>query len=154
MQWHFVKSINNLSSADLLVVPFWKNQGSPSVACPEFTAHSSDFFPLLDLGDFSGKEKELFLTYRLESKEPRILFLGLGNEEKVSLEVLRKAYAEIVKYALQKKWKNLNVLLPTTSSLNVVEILMTILEAIGMTHYGFDYQTSQETKTQAMVKNL
>lgn len=152
MHWHFVPTFQSREAASLLVIPFWKKEGGVECAAKELASYVKQWNSILDLGDFAGKEKELSILYNDQDKEPRVLLLGLGLSSKASLESLRKSYAEVIKYALSKNCQTLNIAAADHVELNATEILQAILETVGMTYYGFDYQTASDRKT--LIENI
>lgn len=87
------------------------------------------------LRDFKGKNGETALCY-LDGQ--RILLLGLGKQEKATVEALRKAYAAAVKVAQSKKLKRMDVLFPQCKQKE--EFLRGIAEGVLLTNYGFSYK--------------
>jgi leucyl aminopeptidase len=116
----------SLEPAEVWVVPFWEG---PKKAA-EHPLKIEDA-----LVDFKGKNGETALCY-LDGQ--RVLLVGLGKQEKATVEALRKAYAAVVKVAASKKWKSIDVLFPQCKQKE--EFLRGILEGVMLTNYNFSYK--------------
>lgn len=110
---------------DVLIVPFWEGHAAAS--------HPFDL--ALPLKDFKGKQGECLLCY--QGKE-RLLLLGLGKQEKATVEALRKAYAAAVKMAASKKLTKLDILFPKCKQKE--EFFKGIVEGLLLTNYVFTYK--------------
>lgn len=112
------------------MVPFW--QGPKAAA--EFSSGLK-----APLKDFKGKAGEVALCY--EGNE-RLLLLGLGEQEKATVEVLRRAFASAVRFIQGKKWKEMSLLFPKCKQKEL--FFQGIAEGILLTNYAFSYR-SEET---------
>jgi leucyl aminopeptidase len=112
--------------SDLWVLPFWEG---PKPAA----AHSLQVEG--PLKDFKGKNGETVFWYE---GEQRVLLLGLGKQERASVEALRKAYASAVKAAQGKKAKRIDILFPQCKQKE--EFLKGIVEGVLLTNYSFTYK--------------
>ncbi len=112
--------------ADLIIVPFWEG--------PKAAAELAGFD--FDLRDFKGKVGETLFLYE---KGERILLLGLGKQEKASVEALRRAYAAAVRAAAPKKVKRIDLLFPKCKQKE--EFLRGVGEGLVLTNYSFTYKT-------------
>lgn len=153
MELVFEKHIDMRDSADALVVPCWKQEGGLAVACLVGEIQEK-ILPVMDLGDFGAKEQELSLLYDWNQKEQRILLVGLGAEGKVTLETIRRAYAEAIKYGMGKKWKSINIMLPTHAEYSPNQIAYAAAEAALMTNYRFDYMSAKLDKKPALIEKI
>ncbi len=108
------------------VFPFWEG---PKVAA-DFPVGVEEA-----LKDFKGKNAETALAY---FRGQRILLLGLGKQEKASVEVLRKAYASAVKMAMAKRWPSLSLAFPKCRQKE--EFLRGIGEGVLLANYAFTYK--------------
>jgi len=153
MELVFEKHFEGREGADVLVIPYWKQEGSIQPACALFEG-SEKIYPVIDLGDFGAKEQELWLLYDWNQKEQRILLVGLGSEEKATLETMRRAYAEAVKYAISKRWKSANLLLPTHAEYSPHQVAYAAAEAAIMTNYSFDYMSAKLEKKVALMEKI
>jgi leucyl aminopeptidase len=68
--------------------------------------------PALDGTAFTGKEHETLFLYPQRTVSKRVLLIGVGKSEKLSLEKLRRAVATAVKVASRNKAKALAVIEP------------------------------------------
>lgn len=120
-------------AADLLVLPYW--EGKKGAEKASFFSESDELVSLpIKAGDFKGKEAETVLLYPLDGNlEKRVLLVGLGSKQKISSEAFRRAYAAVVKVALNKKWQNLNIVIPGEKN-----SLEAICEGLLLANYAFD----------------
>lgn len=138
-----IPDINKRNDAEMLVLPFWEK---PKMATPFGKKLESFVKPPISAKDFTGKESETALLYSDEN-EKRVLLLGLGKEEKVSLESLRKAFSVAVKTALKKKIKRVNVVVPNIAEVRNFtgeECLKAICEGILSANYKWDEKTEEK----------
>lgn len=128
-----VSDFSHRTTADLFVLPFWEG---PMEACK---AHpfSEKVHSLVSAGDFQGKQGETALLYLEKEKEPRLLLLGLGKEEKVTAETLRRSFAQAVRLAKTKKVKSLNLLIPDSKTLSRSHTIEAMADGLFLTNYAF-----------------
>lgn len=113
MKFTFATDLASRKRTDLLVLPFWQ-EGKKAA---DFHL---DFQEVIKLGDFKGKLGETLILYpQKNEKEERICLLGLGPQESLNEEALRRAYAEAVKVAQNKKAPHITLLPPKTDRLSV-----------------------------------
>ena len=123
--------------ADLLVVPFWKRKKAVKAAV-DVDVKGLDIALPLSLQDFKGKEGEILIVYVRGSKEKRVALLGLGDQDKVTTEVLRRAYAAVVKSCNQRHIKDVNILHPLIPGLAEEAVSRGMLEGLLLANYNFD----------------
>jgi leucyl aminopeptidase len=130
--------------ADALVIPFWEKHKKAKAAFPLGDLEKELTLPL---EDFFGKEGEMLLFYKKDSKEKRCLLLGLGKEESLSIESLRKAYSSLVRFCHKKQFLHLNVLFPDfteTRGLSAQDSLKGICEGFLLTNYRWNQKSEGE----------
>ncbi len=130
-----------------MVIPFWDDLTSAAGEHP----FSEELAPLLQAGDFKGKQGETSCMYT-RSKEKRILALGLGKAEKVTCETLRRAFASAMRFAHGKKVKRLSVLVPHTR-ISHEETVSSVAEGLALTNYAFTQLKGEESST-VLVEHL
>ncbi len=118
----------------------------------------------LDAGIFSGKEQERLMLYPLNSASKRILLLGLGKAEKLSLEQLRRASAWAAKAGTDQKATTIALLEPdpdiiakTTSDFGDSvwgNIGIALAEGAALGLYAYDKYFSRELKKGNTVKQV
>ncbi|HSX03733.1 MAG TPA: leucyl aminopeptidase [Rhabdochlamydiaceae bacterium] len=136
-------SFKDRTKADAIVIPFWhgKKQAEPAFSGKEF----SDLFgPVLETGDFSGKEGEVYYLVVENEIEKRLVLLGLGEEKKLTTENLRRCYAHAVKLLRKVKAEKVNVVIPATKQMKK-ELCRGLCEGLFLTNYSFD-QNRHDTK--------
>lgn len=125
--------VKERKAADAIVLPFWEGKKQAEKATSFSEADDIAHMPIA-AGDFKGKEGEVMVLYGPKLKEEkRVLLVGLGLKEKSTLETFRKSYAAVVKAALGKKFKTLNIVMP-----NVKGVASGICEGLLLANYCFD----------------
>jgi leucyl aminopeptidase len=95
---------------------------------------------LLESGDMQGKSSELFVLYpgKNEAKASRVLLAGVGKEEKLTLEQVRRASARIAKKAGALKAKSIALYLPHLKGKTGAEVAAAVTEGFILGTYKFD----------------
>ena len=124
------------------MVPIW--EGELASGLKKFDAES-DLKALQACGDFKAKMGETEFLYREGDKEPRLLLVGLGKAEKVSLESLRKAYAQAVRALRAKEVKSANILLPEIDKFSSLKVFHACADGILLTNYAFTRLKSESS---------
>jgi leucyl aminopeptidase len=130
--------IEKRKKADLIAIPFWKGAKGLEWAVDSSHIDSPSIDSLIQSGDFKGTEGELFYLYDAKIPEKRIILLGLGPKEKVSMEGLRRSYGNLTKHCLSRKFASLNLIIPQTKKVSREELLGAIAEGILLPNYVFD----------------
>lgn len=128
------------SQIDLVVLPLFSLEKSSTWA---FKEEESTFFqaslsPMLK--DHKGKREELLFTYGGEGKispSTRLLFIGLGKEEKLTAEGLRISYAKVLQWSREKEWTRLALFLPQVGGMNEEEVAYALFEGIQLANYHY-----------------
>ncbi len=153
MEFTALSQLNQRKTADILVLPFYQKKKAATEAA-DFTTLRTLYELPLEAGDFTGKESEVLILYCNDQQEKRIALVGLGEEEKLNVEGLRRAYAALTKACLSKKIASTNVFLPHTKNLNENCILRGVLEGILLTNYNFnDLKRESLKNTPAVLLN-
>lgn len=129
-------SLNARKGADMMVVPFWKGkkQAEPAADVELLKKH---FAGLLATHDFLGKEGELAVVYTVGQPEKRFVLLGLGESEAITVEKLRRSYAQITKECRRKKIPQINVLLPDCNAIARNDLVRGVVEGLLLPNYAF-----------------
>jgi len=93
----------------------------------------------MDEGDFKADYQEVVPLHHPNGvKDCRwMLLVGLGEEESLTPNRLRKALGTAVRYGLKKGWKNIGTLVPSTGSLEHDEAQAVVLEGVLLADYDF-----------------
>lgn len=136
MEFLTTSSYKSREPADLLVIPFWKTNKQPLPAFDTDIFKKILFEPLAS-HDFYGKEGEIMLLYVSGQPEKRLVLIGLGAQSDITVEKLRRAYANITKLCHKKKLKEINLILPKGASLAPSDIITGISEGLLLSNYAF-----------------
>src|ERR1700722_1414233 len=155
MKFLAVPKLKNRKAADLLVVPVWKLQKGATVAANDLDLPKEILMPI-EVGDFKGKEGEILFIYPQGFLEKRVVLLGLGEEKKITVEILRRVYASLVKASLPKTLAEVNLLLPEIKGLNDENIARGISEGLLLQNYNFTKLKKEALKdfTPALIQKI
>ena len=64
-----------------------------------------------------------------------MVLVGLGDEEKVTLNKIRKAVGSAARFCLKKKWKAIGILSPSTSTLDHDAVQVAVAEGVLLSNY-------------------
>lgn len=137
MNFAAIPSLNSRKSADLLVIPFWKGKKHPEVSSVLSSSLSKQLEEPLSTHDFHGDEGELMFLYVSGQAEKRLVLLGLGMREQITVEKLRRAYAKVIKVCHKKKMKEVNILMPQCDVMAPEDLIRGISEGLLLPNYIF-----------------
>lgn len=150
MDFATVDTLDNRKQADVLVIPFWKTKKHPKGAADCGKLLKAVNNPI-EIGDFTGKEGEVLFLYLQGQPEQRIALLGLGDEEKVTIERLRRAFGSLTKACRPKKIRSANVLTPIVASINPEEVIRGVAEGLLLANYVFEKLKFDAIKDESAV---
>jgi leucyl aminopeptidase len=127
--------------AGALILPFFEGK-RPAFSEEDFTSFLAG--PLAT-EDFQGKAEQVLTLYPSQAKEKRIVLVGLGKEEALSKEVVRRSYA-CATVAVKERVDSVNVLLPKTGQLDKNELSHAVVEGTLLANYVFDAFKSEKDK--------
>lgn len=155
MQISSVASLNARKSAELLVLPFWKEKNKAVVAT-SISGLSVDTDTPISLGDFSGNESEISFQYMKGEPEKRLLLLGLGTEKGITVEKLRRAFAAVTRFCQKYKIKTVNLLIPTSTNLSHDDLIHGVIEGMLLPNYGFHSlkKHKKEDEKSSCIQNI
>lgn len=136
MDFAVLSNLNARKRADLLVLPFWKNKKS-AIHAAEFDKLAGLTALPIKMQDFTAKEGEVLVIYAEGHPESRIVMLGLGPEEALTVEKLRRAYSSIAKTCRKLKATEINIILPKIPALTEEELVRGVSEGLLLTNYAF-----------------
>ncbi len=135
-------TLSKRKAKDLLALPFWKGKHTVEPAAPMGKLYDDLELPI-GLGDFTGEEGQIVLLYLPTLPEKRVVLIGLGKRENLSLERLRRCYSFLVKLCHNRGLEDLNLLVPQTSLLEETAIVEAIAEGMWLQNYTFPiYKTA------------
>ena len=94
---------------------------------------------VMDEEDFKADYLEVVPLHHPNGvKESRwMVLVGMGDEEKVTLNKIRKAVGTAGRFCLKKKWKKVGVLSPSTSTLDHDAVQVAVAEGVLLANYDF-----------------
>jgi len=137
-----VESFGKRKGADALFLPFFEGK------VPAFTEKglSSLIEPAMKSGDFRGEKGKILCLYPSQGHEKRVILIGIGKENELTKETLRRAYASAVT-SVKSKAKSVNVQLPETAVLKNIEISEAVAEGLLLANYVYDVNKTEKEKT-------
>lgn len=129
-------SWNKRTKADVVVLPFWKENGKLKLAA-SFGEYELSYQMALE--QFSGKNGETELLYVDGTKEKRILLLGLENNEDLTGEKVLEAYAQATRVLKKAKCSTVNIILPVISQLRLPVEKFLSNACAGILSLNYDY---------------
>lgn len=148
MEFAIVENFDKRKNADILVLPYWKKKVESAADIGKLQTQVQG---PIEAGDFVGKEGEVVFLYLQSLPEKRVALLGLGEQEKITVEKLRRAYASLTKACRQKKIKDLNLVVPAIPSLTEENILSGISEGLLLSNYVFEKLKQHSIKEEPTV---
>ncbi|NLW23611.1 MAG: leucyl aminopeptidase [Tissierellia bacterium] len=100
---------------------------------------------------FEGNSGQVFA--HISPKEERVLFLGLGEEDKVSLESLRKAFFNAGRELMKLKVESIDITIPEFKGLDYLDAVQAIAEGLLQSEYSFEKYLS-EKRTITSIKDV
>lgn len=141
------------SGADVLIVPYVKLKGKPALALKNELLKKELKAPLA-AGDFRANEGELLWVYPDAGIDKRIVLLGLGEDDKVDIERLRRAYGAVSKACIGKKLSKVNVCFPDALKLVGAELAQGIVEGFLLTNYSFTGNKSLSKDKPSLINKI
>jgi len=138
MEFTHVSQLDKRKKSDVVVLPFWKDQLSIHAASSLEVSFKEFLAPALTAGDFKGKEGEVLFLYLEGQPEQRVALLGLGAQEKLTVDSLRRAYGTLAKTCLSKKLKSVSLIIPQSELLSEQFIVHGIAEGLLLPNYQFN----------------
>jgi leucyl aminopeptidase len=122
-------------SGDVLVVPVFSGRERHRLPL----AISKVARQVMDENDFKADFMELVPLHHPNGvKDSRwMLLVGLGDEDRVTLNKIRRAAGVAARHALKKGWKRVGILAPSTSGLEHDEVQVALLEGALLADYDF-----------------
>jgi leucyl aminopeptidase len=154
MEFVSATSLEKRSKADLLVIPFIKGSNGPE-ALGDVADLASDWKMIIEAQDFKAKEGEVFVLFVEGKPEKRLVLLGLGSSEKITTEILRRAYSALAKFCVVKNFQTINLLLPALSFIPEDLVIRGVSEGLLLSNYIFNkhkHHTLHEPKRTLIEK--
>lgn len=149
MRISVVTSLEKRDSSDALVVPYWKVGTRAEAAC-ELGKLSKAVKELMSSGDFSANIGQTAVVYSTTAEEKRLIVIGLGEENVVTIETLRKSYASLVHACCKLSVVSLTIVLPQIELLDAVKSASAIMEGLYLANYRY---TKLKSKNSAKNKD-
>lgn len=141
--------------ADLLVIPFWQTPKKPKPVA-DLGAFAKKIQAPIETGDFTAKIQQTALLYLQEAKNQRCLLLGLGKEEELTIDLLRRAASTVVQIARSARLLTVQIVLPHLAELKKVtfeDFLEGLTEGFLLSNYSWN-EFSEKKEEKTLLKNM
>ncbi|HEV8052472.1 MAG TPA: leucyl aminopeptidase [Parachlamydiaceae bacterium] len=136
MEFTTTPNFKSRKPADLLVIPYWKSNEHVQAAF-DIDSLKKILSEPLSTHDFHGKEGEIMFLYVSGQPEKRLALIGLGVQTDITVEKLRRAYANITRVCHKNKLKEINICLPKCTSMAQSDVVTGISEGLLLPNYIF-----------------
>lgn len=147
MRISVVSSLEKRDSSDALVIPYWKVGTRVEAAC-ELGKLSKAVKELMASGDFSASIGQTAVLYSTTAEERRLIVVGLGKADSVTIETLRKSYASVTHACRKLSVDSLTLILPQLEFLDEVRSASAIMEGISLANYRYRQLKSKSSQTE------
>lgn len=102
---------------------------------------------------FEGNSEELFAD--IANKENKVLFLGLGEKEKISIQSIRKAFFNAGKKLMELKVESIDISIPESDNIDSLDMVKSVVEGLLQSEYSFEkYLTDKKIIPSIKTVNL
>lgn len=110
---------------------------------------------IIKLEKFKGKQGTSAYTYTDGNiNSDRIILIGLGKKDSLSLESYRKASANAIKIANQLEVKSIAINHPGKTNFSIEDLTQSLIEGAKLSQYKFDKYITEKDKSERRVKEL
>ncbi len=141
MQIHTCSDIDRRESSDALVLGFFENEKPDNLGKLEELCLAP-----VKAGDFEAKPSQVILLWGSEPQEKRIILVGLGKREELTLDGVRKAYGQVAKTCLKVKAVDINIHLPETETFSQEVLVKAAIEGL--------FSASYSPKEEAVIEDV
>ncbi|EPP35686.1 cytosol aminopeptidase family, catalytic domain protein [Chlamydia ibidis] len=141
--------------SDVVVIPFWNLRDRMQCAASIPQEYDALFSVTSDV--FSGKKGETELLYSHgQSKERRILLVGLGKNEELTASEVLEIYAKVARVLRKAKCSTVNIVLPTVSELRLPleDFLMNLSAGILSLNYQYPKYTKNDSAADTVLTRV
>jgi leucyl aminopeptidase len=111
--------------------------------------------PLLDSGDFSGKKYSTSVGYvGSAATAPRFILVGLGIQNEVTTEIIRRSSASATKSAAALRCKHVAFEVPVVPGIDSNTVAQAAVEGAMLSQYGFVKYKSNSDETKPFVTDF
>jgi leucyl aminopeptidase len=146
-------SFEKRSGKDVLILPFYKGEKGATAAA-SFEALQAYYRLPVSVQDFMGKNGECLWVYYDSPQEKRMLLLGLGESEKLTVNELRRAYAAAIKAVRSKKQESINLMLPETDFVSADALVAAVVTGSLLANYVFQYKSESKEEESKLVEEI
>lgn len=144
----FEASLIKDETVEACIVPFFNDNGLCRLAI-DSSLHelSEEIDRIISLGDFSAKAEEILSTYFFKQFQKRLIFVGLGTLEDLTLETVRRSLAKALEKVLSFNLKTVQLFVPEQDRFSDEEITSAMVETLFLMNYAFEgYKKNCDTK--------
>jgi leucyl aminopeptidase len=155
MNLTFVSSALAQTSADALICFLPSDKKLFATAQTRITLAFPEAVSMLASGDFKAKAATAAVVYR-ESKyaSTRLVFAGMGEMEKCTLETVRRAAAAAAKVVTSKKCTSIAVEMPQDMPFDAAEFAEAVVEGLMLAAYKLTRYYSDKERTTNTLERI
>lgn len=144
------QSLSKRGHADLLILPFWKTKSGPVPAAKIGKLEETVAAPIA-AGDFDASLGTFAHVYTGSKHEPRILLLGLGEEEDVTTDRLRRATGSIVRWCHKHKAAKVSYPFHPVKGMTELAVARGLTEGFLLPNYQFSVHKTDAKKSKTTL---
>lgn len=137
IHFHVLEKLSAKSTADLLVIPFWESNQGPISASKDSKVAAQHCHGAI-AKDFTAAEGMVCMLYPEGKSETRVALLGLGKQEQVTTEQLRRCYGALLTACRDKAITKYALVMPEKLALKDHEVVRGVCEGLLSANYAFD----------------
>jgi leucyl aminopeptidase len=96
--------------------------------------------------DFQAKEKEVLTLYVDPVMEPRLVLVGLGEKQGITVDKLREAFSAVASSLSKKEITSISCIPPILPTFAEKQVLRGVLEGLFLGTYSFSYYKTSPAK--------
>lgn len=157
MEFLQVSHLDKRKKSDALILPLWRGKKGGEWAVDLSHSLTSHLSLPLESGDFKGKEGETLCLYIKDQPEKRVILLGLGSKEKITVETLRRSYGSLIKACLSRQLEALNLVVPQVKNFSDELLIKGISEGLLLANYSVDrykHPDPEELQPPSLIKKI
>lgn len=143
-------SLAKRSASDLLIIPFWKTKTKAEPASKIGKLEEEVEAPI-KAGDFDGSLGTFCVVYGSAKTESRIMLLGLGEEEEITTERLRRASGSTVRWCHKHKVKKVSYLFHGVKGMAELAVARGLTEGFCLPNYSYSKHKTDVKKPKPLL---
>lgn len=120
--------------ADLIMIPIYEED-----ECLQDEKINIIYKHFKESNKFKGNAEEICVAINTAANKIQdIIFIGLGNKEKLTTEIIRNSFGKAIKKVIELKTKKICLNMISSEKLSLEDTIKAMVEGIGFGEYKFD----------------